>query len=53
MSYIIAILVVAFFSLLYMISYRLNSKIDGECERKSCDGCLMNGCINRFKEEEN
>ncbi len=52
MSYIIAVLFVVLFSLIYMISYRLNNKVKIECDKKSCEGCLMQGCINRFKEEE-
>ena len=52
MKYIVAVLVLVSFSVIYMIGYCLNSKFKVECDKKSCQGCLMQGCINRFEEEE-
>jgi len=52
MSYIIAILVVSVFSVIYMIGYRLNSKVSVECDKKVCEGCINEGCVRRFEEEK-
>lgn len=52
MSYIIAVLVLISFSGIYMIVYCFNSKVKIECDKESCKGCLMHGCINRFEEGE-
>lgn len=52
MNYIVAVLVVISFSMIHMISYLLNSEDKMEGDKKSCEGCLIRGCINRFEEEE-
>lgn len=52
MSYVIAVLVIAVFTVIYVVSYRLNSKIQIECDKSACEGCAMKGCISRFEREE-
>lgn len=52
MSYVVAVLVIAVFTVIYVVSYRLNSKIQIECDKRACEGCSMKGCINRFEREE-
>ena len=52
MSYIIAILAMLVFSAIYIISYRINSKVNIDCEKKGCEGCLNQGCINRVEKED-
>lgn len=51
MSYIVAILVLVIFSVIYVIGYMLNSKISIDCDRNVCDGCPIDRCSNRIKEE--
>ena len=52
MSYVMAVLVLVVFTAIYVIGYCMNSKIKIECDRNSCSGCSMQGCANRFEEEE-
>lgn len=45
MKYLIAIVIVVFLSFIYFISYRLNNKVKIECDKETCLGCQISGCI--------
>ena len=52
MKYIIAIIVIVVFSVLYVISYLLNSKVKGNYDISECEGCKLNICFHCHKKEE-
>lgn len=45
MKYLIAILVVIVFSLIFILSYYLNSKVKIDCDKKGCEGCTLTDCF--------
>lgn len=51
MKYLLTGVIVVLFSLIYMIGYKLNSKVEIKCEKPSCSGCGFNDCIHRKEEE--
>lgn len=51
MRYFIAIIVVVFFVLVYVVSYMLNSKIKIDCDKETCEGCNFINCIHHKEEE--
>ena len=53
MSYIYAIIIVVILSLIFILSYSLNSKIKVECDNnEQCEGCNVSNCYRKINKEE-
>lgn len=50
-KYLLSIGIVTLLSLIYLLSFKLNKKIEIKCEKKTCFGCDFSGCIHRKEEE--
>jgi len=53
MSYLYAIIVVGVLSLVFILSYYLNSKIKIDCDRSEmCEGCKIESCYHKISKED-
>lgn len=52
MEYIIAVVVICFFSLIYVVGYMLNSKSKIEGDTSLCKSCSIFDCFNCHKKED-
>ena len=53
MSYVSALLVVLCLSLIFVLSYYLNSKVKVDCDsNEMCDGCSISNCYHKVTKED-
>jgi len=53
MSYLYALLVILVLSLIFVLSYYLNSKIKIDCDKSEmCDNCSIESCYHKINKED-
>lgn len=52
MEYLLSVSILAILVLIYVILYRLNSKMKINCNLDECEGCNFMECIHHSKKEE-
>ena len=52
MNYFYAILVVVILSLIFVLGYYFNSKIEIECDKSECENCKIESCYHKINKED-